>query len=74
MVVDEDGGLVLQSASVHEGVPLPVALLLTRLTDVPQPFAKLLQTTRMKKFTIVSNDLQILPTPTAPVIHLYMVP
>lgn len=49
MVVDEDGGLVFQAASMHEGVPLPVAVLLTRLTDVPQPFAQLLSTTHIDK-------------------------
>lgn len=54
VVVDQDGGLVLQAASVHEGVPLSGALLLTRLTDVPQPLAQLLHKSREE---IAPNDI-----------------
>lgn len=40
--VDHDHRLVLQPASVHESVPLSVAVLLTLLTDVPQSLTQFL--------------------------------
>lgn len=42
VVVDHDHSLVLQPATMHESVPLSVAVLLTLLTDIPQSLIQFL--------------------------------